>query len=285
MRTHRLAPRFILLLSLVLASTALHADDAVIRRNSKGIKEIRNDSHKWFKAILIHSSPEAATLVDGNKPTEALIFLRFAEYQTTVYSISKNDGAITSYTLHIRPRLNKVFVAEKVNIATNNVPMNAQVQVGNGEVDPSLLGADLATIIQKLNAMVAPVYPEIKSDYPLTGCAALWEKMATNAPDAPHPIGPLVPRPRRTDVAKYVYPKASHDARFRGKLIVNIIIEPDGRATCARIAQHAPYGNDQAALDYFSHAQYEHPTYDGLPARIQMDITLTPRTFIGPLMM
>lgn len=272
---------------LIAAAPLLASDNAVIHRNHNGIKEIRTDSHKWLKAIKLYTSPKVdiyvPTLIDHNHPTDALIFLRFAEYQVTTYSVFEDK--IVSMTLHIRPRLNKVFVAEKVNISDNDTPQNAVVEVGQEEVAPSTLGPEMAEAIAKLNLMVAPVYPEIKPDFPLTGCAALWEKMATNAPDAPHPIGPRVPRPRRTDVAKYVYPRASHEARYRGKLIVNIIIEPDGRATCARIVQHAPYGNDQAALDYLSHAQYEHPTYDGLPARIQMDVTLNVRTLIGPFQM
>ncbi|MBS1815420.1 MAG: hypothetical protein JSS87_11130 [Acidobacteria bacterium] len=273
---------------LFLCSPSLHADDAVIRRSHDNvIKSIRTDSHHWLKAVQIYSSPDediyVPTLVDDNKPTEALIFLQFGEYQVTTYHVLKQQDKIFAHTLQIYARRDRLFDAEKVEIGHNDAPLNGTVEVSRSLLPTFEFGPTIVAVVKALNTIVAPVYPEIKPDYPLTGCAILWEKIATKSPDAPAHVSTRTGRPKVINQPKFAFTTDMELARFRGVVTANVIIEPDGTTSCARIVHHAPYGADKAMLQYMQSLRFEPPQWNGFPLRVEMDYAVYPRVLMGAL--
>lgn len=263
---------------LLFAGTYSYAQNAravISFDNDKKISEIRTDSHNWLKAVLIYSSLEediyVPTLVDQNQPTDALSFLHFGVYQVTTYHVSKVDNKVISHQLHVHARENRTFDAQKIEIAPNGVPLDGEIEVGRYRYSTETLGPGIAAAVEKINSMVAPVYPEIRPDFPLTGCAVLWDKMAKKAPDAPKHI----PFQRPIGKSKFQRTAEMRKARFTGKVGANFIIEPDGTTSCPRIIRHAPYGADSAMLDYVKTLQFKPAMQDGVAVRGEMSMAET----------
>jgi TonB family protein len=86
------------------------------------------------------------------------------------------------------------------------------------------------------------------------------------------PTSKALAPPKKTKYVKPVYPKAALDARVQGEVLLEIVIDTDGRVADARILKSVPR-LDQAAIEATLAARYEPVAINGIPIRVTSIVT------------
>jgi protein TonB len=97
-------------------------------------------------------------------------------------------------------------------------------------------------------------------------------------PDPPRPIAPvrvadLPVTPRKIVDVRPPYPDIARSARVQGTVVLEAVLDPNGRVTQLRVLQSVPM-LDQAALDAVRQWRYTPSLYGGHPVSVLMTITV-----------
>jgi len=96
-------------------------------------------------------------------------------------------------------------------------------------------------------------------------------------PPAPRPDdpvrGPDTP-PRLLTSVEPVYPEDARRHRVSGIVILEIVIEADGRVSAGRVLKPLPFGLTQAAIDAVGKWRYSPPMHQGRPVRALQPVTV-----------
>ena len=97
-------------------------------------------------------------------------------------------------------------------------------------------------------------------------------------PEPPRQVGPvrvadLPVSPRKIVDARPVYPDIARSARVEGTIIMEAVLDTNGRVTQLRVLQSVPM-LDQAALDAVRQWRYTPSSYGGHPVSVLMTITV-----------
>lgn len=91
----------------------------------------------------------------------------------------------------------------------------------------------------------------------------------------PIPVGGKVARPQPISTPKPVYTEMARKARIQGIVIVQLILDKNGRVTNAKALKPLPMGLTEATLDTVREWRYEPATLNGKPVDVYMSITVT----------
>jgi len=86
------------------------------------------------------------------------------------------------------------------------------------------------------------------------------------------PTGPALKVPKKTKYVKPEYPKTALAARVQGDVILEVVIDTDGRVADARVIKSIPQ-LDQAAIEATLQAKYEPAQINGVPVRVTSTVT------------
>jgi protein TonB len=93
------------------------------------------------------------------------------------------------------------------------------------------------------------------------------------APGAPVRVGAAVKAPTQTRKVNPVYPAIAQSARVQGVVILEAVIDEQGRVASARVLRSIPL-LDQAAIDAVSQWEYTPTLLNGAPTSIIMTVTV-----------
>jgi protein TonB len=93
--------------------------------------------------------------------------------------------------------------------------------------------------------------------------------------EGPIPVGGKVARPQPIDTPKPVYTEIARKARIEGIVIVQLVLDKNGRVTDAKALKSLPMGLTEATLETVRGWQYEPATLNGKPVEVYMSITVT----------
>jgi protein TonB len=120
-----------------------------------------------------------------------------------------------------------------------------------GDVSAS---SDLGAIVEGAGRFVAPPAPMPRVSGPLR-------------------VSELVHPPRKIVDVRPAYPAIAHQARVEGTVILEAILDRDGRIDRTRVARSIPL-LDAAALDAVRQWRYTPPVLNGEPVQVLMTITI-----------
>jgi len=118
---------------------------------------------------------------------------------------------------------------------------------------------------------LAPVSPQPEiEDEP---CVDQEETLLALLNEHPFRVGGDVTAPVFLDGAKPRYTEAAIRARFEGKVILEAIVDEQGRVVQARVLKPLPLGLDRAALDAVKSWRFKPATYFGRPVKVYYPLT------------
>ncbi len=94
------------------------------------------------------------------------------------------------------------------------------------------------------------------------------------AQEAPKVAGSDVPAPRRTKTVLPEYPPAAQAQGIRGIVILDVVIDTEGRVASAEILRSIP-GLDEAALAAVRKWEFEVTKVDGKPVSVRLNVPIT----------
>jgi protein TonB len=93
-------------------------------------------------------------------------------------------------------------------------------------------------------------------------------------PAGPVHVGELVRAPQKIVDVRPVYPEFARVARVQGTVVLEAVLDKNGRVEQVRVLKSAPL-LDQAAIDAVRRWQYTPSTLHGVPVEVLMTITVT----------
>ena len=93
-------------------------------------------------------------------------------------------------------------------------------------------------------------------------------------PQKPIPVGGDVVPPQRTKSVSPVYPAVARAARVSGIVILEAVIDVDGRVTDVRVLRSVPL-LDEAAISAVQQWEYTPTLLNRIPVRVVMTVTVT----------
>ena len=127
-----------------------------------------------------------------------------------------------------------------------------------------LLACRPETPVASTDAAPPPATP--RAQYPLD-----------RIPPAPRPGDPIRDpevRARLLQSAEPVYPEDARRRRISGMVILEIVIETDGRVSAGRVLKPLPFGLNQAAVDAVGKWRYSPAMDRGRPVRSLQQVTV-----------
>jgi protein TonB len=82
----------------------------------------------------------------------------------------------------------------------------------------------------------------------------------------------VIQEPRKTKHVPPVYPQIAQTARVQGMVIIEAVVDKEGRVGYARILKSVPL-LDQAAMDAIRQWEFTPTLVDGIPVEIRMTMT------------
>jgi TonB family protein len=121
--------------------------------------------------------------------------------------------------------------------------------------------------LRDVNELAVPV------DLPIVD--VIFEDVEPPEPDpGPIPVGGKVARPMPLHTPKPEYTEAARKARIQGIVIVQLILDKQGRVTHAEALRDLPMGLTESTLETVRSWRYEPATLNGKPVEVYMSVTV-----------